>query len=75
MVSFVALVPLLYLIQALLAPFTAGLSPDIAGILYAILMIGLATYFVLPSMVRILRRWLYPQPDTTGLMVSAPIPG
>lgn len=59
-VSFVALVPLLYVIQAVLAPFTTGLAPDVAGLLNAVIMIALATYLVLPLMTRLLRRWLYP---------------
>lgn len=73
-VSFVALVPLLFLIQILLAPLTGGLDRNVTGILSAIVMILLATYFVLPFMTRLLRGWLYPR-TSTGLTEAVPDSG
>lgn len=70
-VSFIAIGPLVVLIQAVLAPLTGGLPVVLTALLNAVVMTVLATYVVMPFMTRVLRGWLYPR-TSTGLTESVP---
>lgn len=70
-VSFITLVPVLFVIQYLTGPLTADLDPVVSLLLISTVMIPLITYVAMPFMTRLLRGWLYPQTNI-GLTESTP---
>ena len=60
-VTIVGLYPLIVLIGALVAAVT-GLPGALATLVTVIVVAAVATYWVMPSITKLLREWLFPQP-------------
>lgn len=62
LISMLAIYPLVNLLNIILTPLIAGLSPWVGGLVATPIIILLMTYLVMPFMTRIFSRWLFSVP-------------
>lgn len=59
--TFLAIFPLINLVNLLLTPFLVGFPPLIRTFIVCVILVSLMTYVVMPRMTRLFYRWLYPR--------------
>jgi uncharacterized protein len=66
LVSVVAVYPLVLLFQILLAPRIADLALPLRALAYPLVLLTLMTFAVMPTVTRLLRRWLAPRREAVA---------
>jgi uncharacterized protein len=61
MVTFLAIFPLINLLNLVLQPLLTPLPSLLRGFIVTLVMLSLTTYVVMPRMTKLLARWLYPK--------------
>lgn len=61
-VTFVAATVISYLSRLILGPYVASWPLEITAPIFVAILVLILTYFAMPNLTKVLRRWLYPGP-------------